>query len=237
MCKLQDKEYILSVLQEYKEFAEKQGLNVYAIGLKGSQNYNLTDEESDIDANLVFIPTVPQLRKGDKFKFKFETGEVTCHNIYEFSEIVAKGNPQWIEVCNSDYTIGSFDLWKHYELNPSALKGMLMEKVTAFSKLYPSRASVVEKYGYDVKQLSSIIRLVHLLERNYKIFKYSDEEREFMMKVKRGILPGTLIEAWKMRDEYVSRLSSIYEEKKLQYTPQKVNYNELDEIVKQSLST
>ena len=72
---------VMKKLQEYKEHIESEGLTVYAIALKGSQNYNLSDEESDIDANVVFIPTLDQLRKNYKTKFTFDTGEVTCHNI------------------------------------------------------------------------------------------------------------------------------------------------------------
>lgn len=126
---------IMMTLQHYKETAENQGLQVFAIALKGSQNYNLDDDESDIDANLVFIPTFKQLRNNEKFKLEFDTGEVTCHNLYSFAEIVAKGNPQWIEVCNSEYTIGDLSMFNHYKVNPSALKGMVMEKVTRMSKL------------------------------------------------------------------------------------------------------
>jgi len=126
---------ILKVLQQYKEYAEAQGLVVYAVALKGSQNYNLDDNESDIDANLVFIPSLAQLRTNEKFKFEFPTGEVTCHNIYSFAEIVAKGNPQWIEVCNTEYVIGDLSLFQHYNLNPSAVKGMVMEKSKEMDKL------------------------------------------------------------------------------------------------------
>ena len=39
---------IMKKLQEYKEHIESEGLTVYAIALKGSQNYNLSSGESDI---------------------------------------------------------------------------------------------------------------------------------------------------------------------------------------------
>lgn len=48
---------IIATLEKFKKHAEENGLNVYSIALKGSQNYNLSDDESDVDANLVFIPT------------------------------------------------------------------------------------------------------------------------------------------------------------------------------------
>lgn len=122
------KKQILEKLNEFKTEAEKSGLNVYAVALKGSQNYNLDDEESDIDANLVFIPTLSQIRSKKNYKITKEFGECTCHNIYEFADIVAKGNPQWIEICNTEYIIGDLSIFKDFKINPSALKGMIMEK-------------------------------------------------------------------------------------------------------------
>ena len=52
------KDYIKSVLQKYYNHFASKGLMVHSVALKGSQNYNLDDEESDIDANLVLIPTL-----------------------------------------------------------------------------------------------------------------------------------------------------------------------------------
>lgn len=220
---------IFQVLQKFKEYAEEQGLIVYAVALKGSQNYNLDDEESDIDANLVFIPTLQQLRSNEKFKYVLEEGEITCHNIYSFADIVAKGNPQWIEVCQTEYVIGDLSMFKHYKLNPSALKGMMMEKVTAFSKLYPSRAKYVEKYGYDPKQLHHIIRLYDVLKNDDSLFKYYGEERDELVGIKRGSL--NLEEAKELMNLYIDKTNEIYEERKLQYVPQEVDYNIIDEIV------
>lgn len=225
-------ETIMAQLQEYKEKLEAKGHNVYAIMLKGSQNYGLDDEESDVDANAILIPTLSDLRGNHSYKYEFVEGEVTCHNIYSFAEIVAKGNPQWIEVCHTDYKIGGdISMFEHFELNPSALKGMAMEKVHAFSKLYPSRKSIVEKFGYDPKQLHHIIRLQHLLEQEKKVVKYEGHVKEYMLNVKRGRFPASLEAAIELRDRFVERLGEIYEKRKLAYKPQEVDYEMLDKIV------
>lgn len=222
---------IMETLQQYKEHAESQGFNTYSIMLKGSQNYNLHDEESDIDANLVFIPTFSQLRSNKAVKLEFPTGDVTCHNIYSFAEIVAKGNPQWIEVCNTPHHIGeSLEMFQDYRVSPSALKGMMMEKVTAFDKLYPSRKKYVEQFGYDPKQLHHIIRLYDLINEECNTKTYHGEDRTKMLKIKRGTLL-TKDQAFEMRDEYVSKLSEIYDSRKLKYSPQKVNYEVIDKIM------
>lgn len=228
--------HIYNVLQSYKEHIEAKGYIVYAIMLKGSQNYNLHDEESDIDANAILIPTLSDLRKNKSYKYEFVTGEVTCHNIYSFADIVAKGNPQWIEVCHTQYKIGGdLSMFHHYKLNPSALKGMLMEKVHAFDKLYPSREKYVKQFGYDPKQLHHIIRLYDSLFSDDPIYKYYDKSREYMLNIKRGRFPSTKEEAFLLRDEYVDKLNKIYEQRKLEYSSQPVDYNVLDSIVMQHL--
>ncbi len=222
---------ILSTLQQYADEVASHGYAVYAIMLKGSQNYNLSDEESDIDANLIFIPTPKQLREGKPFKLSFDQGEVTCHNIYAFADIVLKGNPQWIEVCNTKYKIGSdLSMFQHCTINPSALKGMIMEKVTAFDKLYPSREKYVKQFGYDPKQLHHIIRLYDILEANTNVLEYTGEKRNWMIQIKRGTLL-TKKEAFELRDEYVQKLATIYEDRKIKYTPQSINYDILDNIL------
>lgn len=229
---------ILDTLQQYKEHIEYHGYFVYAIMLKGSQNYNLDDEESDIDANAILIPTPSQLRSDEKPKFTFPTGEVTCHNIYSFAEIVAKGNPQWSEAVHSKYTIGeSLEFFKKYSVNPSALKGMFMEKVHCFDKLYPSRAKYIEQYGYDGKQLHHLIRLYDLLLKDKIIHEYEGIEREYMMAIKRHRFPATKEEAFKLRDEYVQKLELIYEEKKKAYTSIPIDYEVLDKILLKHYAT
>lgn len=228
---MKDKVEIISNLYKFKKYAEEQlGLYVYSVALKGSQNYNLDDEESDVDANLVFIPTPSQLRKNDKFKIEMPFGECTCHNIYAFAEIVAKGNPQWVEVCHTEYKVGNdLKLFQHYKVNPSALKGMVMEKVNAFDKLYPSRAHMIEKFGYDPKQLHHIIRLYDLLISNLPIFEYSDEEKKDMIDIKRGSLDKHTAE--QMMKSYLFELEKIYKDKKMSYKLQKVDYDLIDKIV------
>lgn len=214
-----NKEKIMSTLKKFKDEIENKGYNVYAIMLKSSQNYNLDDGESDIDANVVLIPRLHQIKNGVKAKFDFKEGEVTCHDIYSFAQIVGKGNPQWIEVCHTEYKIGaSLDIFKDFQINPSALKGMAYEKVKAFDKLYPSRKHLVEKFGFDPKQLHHIVRLRDLLESGLQVQKYQDEEKiKYMMDIKRGRFPDNQDDAFKMRDDVMDEILELAEEAKLEY--------------------
>lgn len=221
---------VMIQLQRYKSDLEAKGHQVYAIMLKGSQNYNLHDSESDVDANAILIPSLSEIRHKKSYKYTYDTGEVTCHNIYSFADIVAKGNPQWIEVCNTPYLIGgSLELFKHFKVNPSALKGMFYEKVEAFDKLYPSRAHMIEKFGYDPKQLHHIIRLYHTLKGTLPYSIYTGAGREWMLGIKRGSLNKA--DAQILMDKYIQKLLAIYESRKLAYSPQTVDYDAIDNIV------
>lgn len=221
---------VMAQLQQYKEDLEAKGHQVYAIMLKGSQNYNLHDSESDVDANAILIPSLSEIRHNKSYKYTYDTGEITCHNIYSFADIVAKGNPQWIEVVHTPYHMGgSLELFKHFQVNPSALKGMVYEKVAAFDKLYPSRACMIEKFGYDPKQLHHIIRLYHTLKGNLPYSIYAGAGREWMLGIKRGSLAKA--DAKLLMDKYIQKLLAIYDSRKLAYTPQTVDYDAIDKIV------
>ena len=225
---------VMTQLHQYKSDLESKGHQVYAIMLKGSQNYNLHDSESDVDANAILIPSLSEIRHNKSYKYTYDTGEVTCHNIYSFADIVAKGNPQWSEAVNSKYVIGSsLEMFKKYSINPSALKGMFMEKVHALDKRYPSRAKYIDEYGWDGKQLHHLIRLYDLLLNDKIIYEYHGKEREYMLDIKRHRFPLTKEEAFLLRDEYVAKLNKIYEEKKILYKPEKIDYSILDNIVMQ----
>lgn len=228
---------VMTQLQQYKSDLESKGHQVYAIMLKGSQNYNLHDSESDVDANAILIPSLSEIRHNKSYKYTYDTGEVTCHNIYSFADIVAKGNPQFIEVCNTPYHIGgSLQFLSHFKVNPSALKGMVYEKVAAFDKLYPARAHMIERYDYDPKQVHHIIRLYHTLKGNLPYSIYTGEGRDWLLGIKRGSLVKA--DAQILMDNYIQKLVAIYDSRKLAYSPQSVDYEAIDKIVlKYYLST
>ena len=52
-----------------------------------------------------------------------------------------------------------------------------------------------------------------------------------MLDIKRGRFPGNVEDAFKLRDEYVQKVQEIYEQRKLEYTPQKVDLDLIDKIV------
>ena len=227
----------MKTLQSYKDYIEARGYTVMSIVQKGSQNYNLDSETSDIDANAVLLPnTVKELKYGIAKKFSFAQGEVVCHDLYSFSEIVIKGNPQFIEILHTPYQIGkTLDFLKHCKVNPAALKGIAYEKAKYLEKLRPSSKADIEKYGYIPKNLLHIIRLYDLLEANVPSLTYEKDspKHRYLMSIKEGKL--SLSEATTLKNEYLIKLDNLCQKRKLEYEKTPIDESTLDTLVLNNL--
>ena len=225
---------ILNTLQKYKNELEQDGYKVFYIGLKGSQNYNLDDEYSDIDACAIYLPTLKQLRTKKTTKRVFDTGEVVVHDIYSFSEIVAKGNPQWIEVCHTKYYLGEqLDFLKGFKINPKAVKGMLHQKLDDFERYKMSdqiRAA---------KNLHHALRLCDTISNIDKpIIRYFGKVRQNLLDIKRleinYILNSDTVNTW--QGTITEEFNKHYEQCELHTKPE-IPYEKLDDIVLDYLAT
>lgn len=157
---------IFKKLNIFKKEIESLGHEVIFISLYGSQNYNLDDEFSDVDAHCVVKQTTKNLilKKDIKGKIEKEFGDCTYHDIVSFSRIAQKGNIQFIEAINSSYTIGKVpNFLEKFNVNPMSIYGMMCQKEKALKFPYPSKLEVIERFGYDPKQLHHIFRLHRLL--------------------------------------------------------------------------
>lgn len=61
---MKDKDIMHLLQAKKREAEEKSGYHISLMVLKGSQNYNCADENSDIDAVAFFVPTLEQLIDG-----------------------------------------------------------------------------------------------------------------------------------------------------------------------------
>ena len=90
-----------------------------------------------------------------------------------------KGNPNFVEILFSrvsyvnpmyqevwDAMVGGRELIArvHPMAAAKAMMGMVQEKFHAMEHRYPSRAEIVDKFGYDPKQLQHLIRMTWFLE-------------------------------------------------------------------------
>lgn len=156
---------------------------IVALVLQGSQNYGLDDAESDVDTKLLLVPTLDEIifnKKPVSTTHVRENDEhIDAKDIRLYWQCFRKGNPNFVEVLFTDYYIVNsmyFDLWEEMRskreliarVNPlvaaKAMMGMVQEKYHAMEHRYPSRAEIVDKFGYDPKQLQHLIRMSWFLE-------------------------------------------------------------------------
>lgn len=179
--------HIFKTLNNYKKELENKGYKVIYISLYGSQNYNLDDDKSDIDARAVVLLDIEQLirRKSVSKVIDFKNGQVDVKDVMSYIEQLIKGNPAYTETAQTQYYIGDKEfrnLIKGYNFNPKAAIGMMYEKRKAIEKYLPTSMNLKED-EFDPKQYHHIIRLKDLLigETTW----YEGDKRESMLKLKR----------------------------------------------------
>lgn len=233
MDEKEKKKHIMKRLNKHYQHIVDLGYEVVGIFLQGSQNYNLdiydADYVSDVDTKCIVLPTLDDLVKGNKMastKYDFEGEQIDVKDIRIMLEMWKKQNQSYLEILFTDYKIIN-PQYKEFtdnilklndkivEMNKPQLarciKGMSGEKVIALEHIYPATENKIKKFGYDPKQLASIIRLTHLIENIFQKgmkFKdaivYKDEDlRQYMIDIKKG----------KMSLEEARQLSALYDTK------------------------
>lgn len=180
-----DMELKKRVMEHYKEalklYPEERIVGIFC---QGSQNYYLDDEESDVDTKLLLVPTLDEIvfnRKPVSTTHILDNDEhIDAKDIRLYWQCFRKGNPNFVEILFSraSYINPMYaDEWAKMVVNreqiarvnplvaAKAMMGMIQEKYHAMEHRYPSRAYIVDKFGYDPKQLSHLIRMTWFLER------------------------------------------------------------------------
>lgn len=191
---------IFKELSNYKRILEEKGYNVIYIGLYGSQNYNLDDEQSDIDVKAIIMPSLHDIifRKVTSKTIECEKGNIDVKDLLTFYDVIRKGNFSYIESIQTEYSIGDKyikGLFKeNFKPNLKSMLGAMHEKRKALTHEYPSKTKEFELWGFDPKQHHHIVRLADLLAYNSKncycdsFIKYNDNDdfREHLINLKRN---------------------------------------------------
>jgi hypothetical protein len=137
-------------------------------------------ENSDFDFKAIVLPSIVDViynRKPVSTSIAFNGGLIDIKDIRLMWDNYKKQNPNFIETLftpyccpNPKYANDWFDMRDLAEdiahADPAkavkAMYGMALEKQHALCHPYPSKLELIEKYGYDSKQLSHIIRLYEL---------------------------------------------------------------------------
>lgn len=212
-------------VEEHADYVKGQiGEEVWFVtALQGSQNYQMSDEHSDVDTKSIVIPSFRSLVFNDKRTSKtLEVAPTIEHSdVKDMREMIncwKKQNINFIEIIFTKwYTVNPTMQWawdsiwvireEIAHMNPynaiNSMCGCMREKYHAFDHPYPSAMEKIEKFGYDPKQLSHMLRYKNFLERYFNDEPYEKclvpaNPQEYI-DIKRGSIP--LKDALQIREE------------------------------------
>jgi predicted nucleotidyltransferase len=178
-------EIMMRIQEHYNEALEHfEESHIVGIWLQGSQNYGLDLPTSDIDTKLIVTPSFKDIALAAKPVSTTHVRENNEHidfkDIRLYIETFRKQNLNFLEILFTPYYIinplykKEWDkLVEHREdiarMNPKraiqSMKGIALEKYFAMEHRYPSKIEIIDKYGYDGKQVHHLLRIDDFLER------------------------------------------------------------------------
>ena len=251
-------------IQEHYDIVQSRGHEVVGVFLQGSQNYELSYENSDVDSKAIILP---------KFNdFVLNKSPISTTSVLDNNEHIDLKDIRFMFDCFKKQNINFVEILftKYKVLNPkyealfqplienreiiarynnyaavNCISGMSMEKYKALEHPYPTIIDKIEKYGYDPKQLHHIIRLDEFMPRYTEGVPYAEclisKKKEYLIDVKKGI--HTLDEARiiaKELCEHTHEVKSKYMEQNKLDVNQKVENilnNTLVDIIKYNFQT
>lgn len=157
---------------------------IVGLFLQGSQNYGLELPTSDVDTKLIVVPTFEDIalaRKPVSTTHVRENDEhIDLKDIRLYIETFRKQNLNFLEILFTDYFVVNplyVEQWARLvearefiaRMNPyravKSMKGIAMEKFHAMEHPYPTKLDLIEKYGFDGKQVHHLIRVDDYLTR------------------------------------------------------------------------
>jgi len=182
-----DKYTIHDTLKKYKTDLEEKGYLVFAVTLKGSQNYNLDDDKSDIDAVAVILPEPHKLTiKTPGKEYVYPEGIVTVMDIFAFSKSMFRGHPNFLELAHSKYIVGDKDglsYFRQFKVNPKVVHGLVINKNQEVKKLLNKKLLSEEQMIKICKNIHHIARLTIASDN---LIYFEGKTRNYLMSIKRN---------------------------------------------------
>lgn len=204
-------EWIMERLNEHLEEAYQYfpKNRIVGIFIQGSQNYGLDIESSDIDTKLIVTPSFEDIVLNKKAvsttHIRANDEHTDWKDVRLYMETFRKQNLNFLEILFTPYKIINpmyEDSWNKLiearediaRMNPyravKSMKGIALEKYHAMEHRYPSKIEVIDKYGYDPKQLHHLVRVEEYLGRYIAGDAYSrclqPNDAEYLMDIKKG---------------------------------------------------
>lgn len=225
-------EWIMNKMKEHYEEALKYFPEDRIVGIfcQGSTNYGLDTENSDVDTKLIVVPSFEDVafnRKPVSTTHVRENDEhIDFKDIRLMFSTFRKQNINFIEVLFTKYKIlnpryesewnrlvEANEMIAHYNLYAAvrASYGCCLEKYHAMEHKYPAKVEIIEKYGYDPKQLHHLARFTTVMERFIKGVPYSEcivpDNYDYIYDLKMN--PKPLEEARKIADFWRDKADEI----------------------------
>ena len=157
---------------------------IVLVALQGSQNYGLDLPNSDVDTKLIVVPTFKDIALNRKpvstTHIRANDEHIDFKDIRLYIETFKKQNLNFLEILFTDYFIINplyAEQWNRLveareaiaHMNPyravKSMKGIALEKFHAMEHPYPTKLDLIEKYGFDGKQVHHLIRVDDYLTR------------------------------------------------------------------------
>lgn len=189
-------------LTEHKKYIEQKGFDVAFYSLKGSQNYGISTENSDVDSYFVIMPRLEDLAisrqpisTGYKILGENDEEHITVKDIRVFFREAKNYDFTSLEILSSKYLV--FEDKYQYA-------GSLLNNVNWFKKsstaLYRMKRKCnefcleIKNLDFDLKKdRKSFVRfltdynfLLNLSLQDFSFFVYSEEERNDLLSIKQG---------------------------------------------------
>ncbi len=201
---------VMNRIQEHYNYI-KDKYEVVCIMLQGSQNYGLNYEGSDVDTKAIVLPTFNDFILGkdpESTTIVLDNEEhIDVKDIRVMFNMFKKANISYLELLFTDYIIVNpkyqhivDDLIKvrediiDYKKFCKACYGMTLEKRKALCHPYPVTEWKINKWGFDGKQLSHLLRLKLMLERlgkekvlSKEMFMFDGEEQRRLIEIKKNV--------------------------------------------------
>lgn len=248
-------EWIMARLKEHYDEAQLYFPKERIVGIfiQGSQNYGLDYEGSDIDTKLIIVPSLENIVLNKQPVSTTHVRENNEHidfkDIRLYMDTFIKQNLNFLEILFTSYKIINpiyEKFWNklveareditHFDIHRSvrSMKGVALEKFHALEHRYPSKIEIIDKYGYDSKQLHHLLRVEEYLTRYMSGESYESclqpKNADLLRKIKEDNGFYSLEEARKIAEESLERIENLTIEF-LVKTPNMIN-REVEELIR-----
>ena len=166
--------------------------------LYGSQNYNMADENSDVDTKVLVVPSLADVvcaRRPLSFEYHCENGEhINFVDVREFVHQLLKQNSNSLEILFTDHFIINspfngvwYYIWSHRE---DFARINSHRAVNTMRHMANANYHQIMKGEFDHKKLATMIRLEKAISDYILGCKYEhvlkSDQASFFLRVKRG---------------------------------------------------